>query len=169
MRSSIEPASAKIDQNENRVAHVLAFGQRISSVVNCHTPLDIAKAATAYLAEKLGCVCHPVLPEPNRGGAPAGHRAQPVVSIGQIKAGAQAGEKSRRLEQQAAEGRKVRRLSEKAAPERKVGILFDTPYHCAVLDIEKLLAGVVALRSNSYRGDNYEWLLRKFLIAQRGE
>ena len=44
---------------------------------------------------------------------------------------------------------------------RKVAILFDEPYHCAVLDIAKLNAGDIAFGSNSWRGDNYEPCLRQ--------
>ena len=44
---------------------------------------------------------------------------------------------------------------------RKIGILFDQPYHCAVLDIAKLAAGDIAFTSNSWRGDNYEPHLRE--------
>ncbi len=49
-------------------------------------------------------------------------------------------------------------LFEDKGPEgsRKVAILFDEPYHCAVLDVAKLAAGDIAFGSNSYRGDNYE-------------
>jgi hypothetical protein len=44
---------------------------------------------------------------------------------------------------------------------RKVAILFDEPYHCAVLDVAKLAAGDIAFMSNSWRGDQYEPFLRK--------
>jgi hypothetical protein len=44
---------------------------------------------------------------------------------------------------------------------RKVAILFETPYHCAVLDVEKLTKGDIAFGSNSWRGDNFEEPLRK--------
>ncbi len=44
---------------------------------------------------------------------------------------------------------------------RKVGIIFDAPYHCAVLNVAKLAAGDIAFGSNSFRGDNYEPDLRK--------
>jgi hypothetical protein len=46
---------------------------------------------------------------------------------------------------------------------RKVGILFDAPYHCAVLDIGKLSAGNIAFGFNSYRGDFFEEALRSAL------
>jgi len=46
---------------------------------------------------------------------------------------------------------------------RKVGILFDAPYHCAVLDVAKLSEGSIAFGVNSYRGDNFEASLRKAL------
>jgi len=53
-------------------------------------------------------------------------------------------------------------LFEETGPEasRKVGILFDEPYHCAVLDVSKLAAGDIAFGSNSWRGDHYETHLR---------
>ena len=53
-------------------------------------------------------------------------------------------------------------LFEDSGPEgsRKIGILFDQPYHCAVLDIAKLAAGDIAFASNSWRGDQYEPYLR---------
>jgi len=44
---------------------------------------------------------------------------------------------------------------------RKVGILFEEPYHCAILDVTKLAAGDIAFGSNSWRGDNYEPSLRQ--------
>jgi len=46
---------------------------------------------------------------------------------------------------------------------RKVGILFEKPYHCAVLDIAKLSAGNIAFGFNSYRGDVFEDTLRAAL------
>jgi hypothetical protein len=56
-------------------------------------------------------------------------------------------------------------LFEDRGPEgsRKVAVLFDEPYHCAVLDMAKLAAGDIAFASNSFRGDNYEPHLRKAL------
>lgn len=44
---------------------------------------------------------------------------------------------------------------------RKVGIVFDEPYHCAVLDVDKLAAGDIAFTSNSWRGDQFEPILRR--------
>lgn len=44
---------------------------------------------------------------------------------------------------------------------RKLGILFEAPYHCAVLDVAKLAAGDIAFGSNSYRGDVFEDALRQ--------
>ena len=44
---------------------------------------------------------------------------------------------------------------------RKVAILFEAPYHCAVLDVEKLTKGDIDFGSNSWRGDNFEEPLRK--------
>jgi hypothetical protein len=46
---------------------------------------------------------------------------------------------------------------------RKVGILFEQPYHCAVLDVAKLTAGNIAFGVNSYRGDRFEESLRSSL------
>jgi hypothetical protein len=46
---------------------------------------------------------------------------------------------------------------------RKVAIVFDEPYHCAVLDVTKLAAGDIAFGSNSFRGDQYEAALRQAL------
>jgi hypothetical protein len=43
---------------------------------------------------------------------------------------------------------------------RKVGILFEEPYHCAVLDLAKLAQGTIAFGVNSYRGDRFEPILR---------
>jgi hypothetical protein len=43
---------------------------------------------------------------------------------------------------------------------RKVGIVFDSPYHVAVLDIAKLADGNIAFGSNSWRGDVFELELR---------
>jgi hypothetical protein len=42
-----------------------------------------------------------------------------------------------------------------------VGIVFDEPYHCAVLNIQKLGSSDIEFGSNSYRGDRYEPLLRQ--------
>ena len=44
---------------------------------------------------------------------------------------------------------------------RKVGILFEQPYHCAVLDVGKLAQGSIAFGVNSYRGDRFEPALRR--------
>jgi len=43
---------------------------------------------------------------------------------------------------------------------RKVAVMFEEPYHCAVLDIAKLAAGRIAFGVNSYRGDRFEPALR---------
>ena len=43
---------------------------------------------------------------------------------------------------------------------RKVGIVFDSAYHVAVLDIAKLASGDIAFGSNSWRGDVFELELR---------
>ena len=45
----------------------------------------------------------------------------------------------------------------------KVGILFEAPYHCAVLDVGKLSGGNIGFGLNSYRGDNFEAALRSHL------
>jgi hypothetical protein len=44
---------------------------------------------------------------------------------------------------------------------RKVAILFEEPHHCAVLDLGKLAGGDIAFGSNSWRGDQFEELLRR--------
>ncbi|MFZ0274957.1 MAG: hypothetical protein WAL34_24200 [Acidobacteriaceae bacterium] len=46
---------------------------------------------------------------------------------------------------------------------RKVGILFEEPYHCAVLDVAKLAQGLIAFGVNSYRGEVFEAALRNAL------
>jgi hypothetical protein len=54
---------------------------------------------------------------------------------------------------------------------RKVGIVFEEPYHCAVLDIAKLATGDIAFGSNSWRGDTYEPFLRQAIATtnQQGD
>ena len=47
----------------------------------------------------------------------------------------------------------------------KLAILFDAKDHCAVLDITKLAAGDIAFGSNSWRGDEYEPLLRRAIAG----
>jgi len=42
----------------------------------------------------------------------------------------------------------------------KLGVIFDAEAHCAVLDLELLLAKDIAFGTNSWRGDRYEPLLR---------
>lgn len=44
---------------------------------------------------------------------------------------------------------------------RKVAILFELESFCAVLDVDKLATGDIAFGSNSWRGDEYEPLLRQ--------
>jgi hypothetical protein len=51
---------------------------------------------------------------------------------------------------------------------RKVGIVFDEPGYCAVLDIGLLAAGDIAFGSNSWRGDDYEPLLRQAIETNNG-
>ncbi len=46
---------------------------------------------------------------------------------------------------------------------RKIGILFEEPYHCAVLDVARLAQGSIAFGVNSYRGDRFESALRNSL------
>jgi hypothetical protein len=46
---------------------------------------------------------------------------------------------------------------------RKIGILFDAPYHCAVLEVAKLASGSIGFGFNSYRGDVFEQRLREAL------
>lgn len=48
---------------------------------------------------------------------------------------------------------------------RKIAVLFDEPYHCAVLDVAKLAAGDIAFGSNSWRGDHFEPPLRQAVKA----
>jgi hypothetical protein len=50
---------------------------------------------------------------------------------------------------------------------RKVAILFEQPYHCAVLDVDKLATGDIAFGSNSWRGDQYEPQLRKAIVERQ--
>lgn len=51
---------------------------------------------------------------------------------------------------------------------RKLGIVFEQPHHCAVFDLAKLTQGDIAFGSNSWRGDNYEPLLRAAIDARLG-
>jgi len=44
---------------------------------------------------------------------------------------------------------------------RKVGIVFEEAYHCAVFDVAKLASGDIAFASNSWRGDQFEPVLRR--------
>lgn len=50
---------------------------------------------------------------------------------------------------------------------RKVGILFEEPYHCAVLDVVKLAEGRIAFGVNSYRGDRFEFPLRRAITLNQ--
>ncbi len=43
----------------------------------------------------------------------------------------------------------------------KVAILFEEPHHCAVFDMDLLTAGDIAFGSNSWRGDQFEGVLRR--------
>jgi hypothetical protein len=49
----------------------------------------------------------------------------------------------------------------------KVAILFEPQSCCAVLDVHKLAAGDIAFGSNSWRGDQYEPLLRQAINEHR--
>jgi hypothetical protein len=44
---------------------------------------------------------------------------------------------------------------------RKIAIVFEEPWHTAVLDIAKLAQGDIEFGSNSWRGDEYDPLLRR--------
>jgi len=68
---------------------------------------------------------HPVLPEPEGGGAAAGHGAQAVVGVGHLQARGQPGEQRRGLQHQAAHRREIGGLSEKPAAEREIGPFAD--------------------------------------------
>ncbi len=46
---------------------------------------------------------------------------------------------------------------------RKVGLVFDAPYHCAVLGVDLLAQGDIAFASNSWRGDVFEPKLRRII------
>jgi hypothetical protein len=50
---------------------------------------------------------------------------------------------------------------------RKVAILFEPQSCCAVLDVDKLAAGDIAFGSNSWRGDQYEPLMRHAIKKHR--
>ena len=51
---------------------------------------------------------------------------------------------------------------------RKVGIVFEEPHYCAVLDVDKLVAGDIQFGSNSWRGDKYEPHLRQAIASHDG-
>ena len=50
----------------------------------------------------------------------------------------------------------------------KVAIVFDAPYHCAVLDVTKLARGSIGFGFNSYRGDVFEETLRRSVCREVG-
>jgi len=50
---------------------------------------------------------------------------------------------------------------------RKVAILFEEPYHCAVLDVDKLAASNITFGQNSWRGDTFEANLRKQIALRQ--
>ena len=51
----------------------------------------------------------------------------------------------------------------------KVAIVFDEPYHVAVLDIGKLSADEITFGENSYRGDIFEPPLRNAIVHAYAE
>ena len=51
----------------------------------------------------------------------------------------------------------------------KIAIVFDAPYHTAVLDINKLVECDVKFGSNSWRGDVYEPHLRQAIARHERE
>lgn len=48
-----------------------------------------------------------------------------------------------------------------------LGIVFEEPYHVAVLDVDKLAQGDIAFMSNSWRGDVFEPHLREGIALMR--
>jgi len=53
---------------------------------------------------------------------------------------------------------------------RMVGIVFDSPYHCAVFDVDLLAKGCIEFIENSWRGDWFEPELRDAIAKyERGE
>lgn len=50
---------------------------------------------------------------------------------------------------------------------RKLAVVFDSPWHTAVLDVGKLTQGDIAFGSNSWRGDHYERPLRRAILEAR--
>jgi len=48
---------------------------------------------------------------------------------------------------------------------RMMAIVFEADGQCAVLDVAKLAAGDIAFGSNSWRGAEYQWRLRKAIRA----
>lgn len=61
-------------------------------------------------------------------------------------------------------------LMKEGQGERKmVGILFDEPGSCAVLDADLVGGGVIEFTVNSWRGDNFEDLLRQAIKDKYGE
>jgi hypothetical protein len=49
----------------------------------------------------------------------------------------------------------------------KLAILFEQPYHCAVLDVTKVAEGDIRFLFNSWRGDRYEPHLRRAIKRAR--
>ena len=52
-------------------------------------------------------------------------------------------------------------FEDKDASKNMIAVVFDTPKHVAVLDVEKAAAGDIGFGTNSWRGDNFEPELRK--------
>jgi hypothetical protein len=48
-----------------------------------------------------------------------------------------------------------------------LAIVFDEPYHVAVVDVDKLAKGDIAFASNSWRGDVFEPHLRRGIALMR--
>lgn len=52
---------------------------------------------------------------------------------------------------------------------RKVGVVFQAPFHCAVLDITMLSVGNITFEVDSWRCDQYEPCLRKAAARDRAD
>src|SRR4051812_14154098 len=50
---------------------------------------------------------------------------------------------------------------------RMLGVVFDTEYHVAVFNLDKLTLGNIAFGVNSWRGDRYEPYLRTAISASQ--
>ena len=98
--SAIQSAGKQVEQDNDGVAGLLPFGDRISAVMDSNWPLDVVQSARADLGQEFGRMRHSILPQPDRAGAAAGHGPQPIVCVGQSKPRRDAGEHGGRLEQQ---------------------------------------------------------------------